>query len=126
MSGVKWDSDLGRKCRFGASTRKVEAELQWKNPKWHGLFLTFLKINDNASVSNNDIGKNKSGEAVKFKCYFSSDEIVHEYCNCRNHMFKGASICKWLQCFSRSCEKPILDSCGNTGISCLWIWKFFH
>jgi hypothetical protein len=63
MSGVKWDRNLGKKCKSGVSIRKRKAELEWKNLELSGSPLNFFKWNDDASVT--DFGENESGELVE-------------------------------------------------------------
>jgi hypothetical protein len=58
MSGVKRDLDLGRKFESGASRRKRKAKLERKNLELSGSHLKLLKRNDDASVSNKDLGEN--------------------------------------------------------------------
>jgi hypothetical protein len=65
MSGVKRDRDLGRKFQSGASERKIKDEIQGKNLELSGSLLKFLKRNDDARVSNKDLGENESGEPVE-------------------------------------------------------------
>jgi hypothetical protein len=65
MLGVKRGRDLGRKFGFGASKRKRKTELERKNLEFSGSLLKFLKRNDDASVSNKDLGENQSGEPVE-------------------------------------------------------------
>jgi hypothetical protein len=63
--GCKRDRDLGRKSESGASKRKIKAELQRNNLELSGSLLKILKRNDDASVSNKDLGESESGEPVK-------------------------------------------------------------
>jgi hypothetical protein len=62
--GVKWDHNLGRKFESSASKRK-KAELEQKNLELSRSVLKLLKRNDTASVSNEDLGENVSGEPVE-------------------------------------------------------------
>jgi hypothetical protein len=55
-----------------------------------GSLLKFFKINDDASVSNKDLGENESGEPVKTKCDSSGDEIV-----CKYRATAEATCLKW-------------------------------
>jgi hypothetical protein len=79
MSGVKWDGYLGKKFESSASKRKRKAELEPKNLELSASLLKFLKRNDDASLSNKDLGENQSGEPVETKCDASNDEIVCWY-----------------------------------------------
>jgi hypothetical protein len=65
MLGVKRDHDLERKFEPDASKRKGKVELERKNLELSGSLLKFFKRNDNASVSNKDLGENESEEPVK-------------------------------------------------------------
>jgi hypothetical protein len=62
---VKRYRDLGRKFESGASKTKRKAELERKNLESSGSHLTFLKRNDDANVSNKDLGENESGGPVE-------------------------------------------------------------
>jgi hypothetical protein len=77
MSGDKWDRDLGRKFESVASKRKRKPELERKNLELSESLLTFLKRNDDASVSNKDLGENESGELVEMtmKLYASTGQL---------------------------------------------------
>jgi hypothetical protein len=59
-SGVKQDLDFGRKFESGAYKRKRKAEFERKNLEVSGSHLQFLKRNNDASVSNKDLGENES------------------------------------------------------------------
>jgi hypothetical protein len=65
MVDVKRNRDLGRKFEFGASKGKRKAESERKNLELSGELQKFLKRNDDASVSNKDLGENESGEPVE-------------------------------------------------------------
>jgi hypothetical protein len=93
-SGVKRGHDLGRKLESLASIRKKKA-LKRKNLKLRGSLLNFFKRNDDACVSNKDLGENESGEPVENKCEFFDDEIVREYrATAKDSCLKGPTSVK--------------------------------
>jgi hypothetical protein len=58
MSGVELYRYLGRKPESGVSKRTAVSERN--NLELSGSLLNFLEINDDASVSNEDLGENES------------------------------------------------------------------